>query len=77
MLTCHSVWSQLIASISAVRSVFASNDAISTGLKTFTLRLVESATEKLGWEFEPDEGFLTGQLRSLLIGAAGQAGHKP
>ena len=64
-------------SLSNVRSVFASNEAISTGLKTFTLRLVESATENIGWDFKPDEDFLTGQLRALLIGTAGLAGHKP
>ena len=72
-----SVWSQLITSLSNVRSIFASNQAISAGLKTFALRLVESATESIGWEFKHDEDFLTGQLRSLLIGTAGLAGHKP
>lgn len=72
-----SVWSQLIVSLSNVRSVFASNETISKGLKTFTLRLVESVTEKLGWDFPPKEDFLTGQLRALLIATAGLAGHKP
>ncbi|KAL8819431.1 MAG: hypothetical protein Q9191_007739 [Dirinaria sp. TL-2023a] len=74
--TSHAVWSQLIMSLSNVRSIFASNEAISTGLKAFTLRLVGSATENIGWDFKPDEDFLTGQLRALLIGTAGLAGHK-
>ena len=75
--TNHAVWSQLITSLSNVRSIFASNETISAGLKTFTLRLVESATEQIGWDFAPNEDFLTGQLRALLIGTAGLAGHQP
>lgn len=59
-----------------VRSVFAENDNLSAGLKTFTLRLVESATEKIGWDFGPNDDFLTGQLRALLIRTAGGAGHQ-
>lgn len=59
-----------------VRSVFAENDTLSAGLKTFTLRLVESATEKIGWDFGPNDDFLTGQLRALLIRTAGGAGHQ-
>lgn len=46
------------------------------GLKKFTLNLVAAETEKIGWDFRPDEDFLTGQLRALLITAAGDAGHK-
>lgn len=75
--TNHAVWSQLITSLSNVRSIFASNPTISTGLKTFTLRLVSPATENLGWDFAPTESFLTGQLRALLISTAGLAGHEP
>lgn len=75
-LTKNRVWSQLIGSLTYIRSIFAENEKISEGLKTFTLRLVEAATEKIGWDFAPDEDFLIGQLRALLIGTAGLAGHQ-
>ena len=75
-LTWSSVWSQIVGSLANIRSVFADNEEISAALKTYTLRLVSAATEKIGWEFEPKEDFLTGQLRALLISTAGSAGHK-
>ena len=59
----------------SVRSVFAENEVIAHALKSFTLKLVTGAVEKIGWEFEPNEGLLIGQLRSLLITTAGGAGH--
>lgn len=75
-LTCFSVWSQIVGSLANIRSVFADNEELFTALKTYTLRLVSAATEKIGWEFGPKEDFLTGQLRGLLISTAGGAGHK-
>ena len=30
----------------------------------------------MGWDFAPDEDYLTGQLRALLIGQAGRSGHE-
>ena len=77
ILTESSVWSQIVVSLTKIRSIFASNEVVSEGLKAFTLRLVKSATEKIGWDFKPDEDYLTGQLRALLIGTAGLAGHEP
>ena len=70
-----SVWSQIISSLGNIRSVFSENETLTHGLKEFTLRLVTSATEEIGWDFAPNEKFLTGQLRSLLISTAGSAGH--
>jgi hypothetical protein len=32
--------------------------------------------ERIGWDFAPDEDYLTGQLRSLLISHAGRSGHE-
>jgi hypothetical protein len=69
------VWSQVLNSLGAVRSVFATNPLISVGLEKFILQLVTPAVEKIGWKFDPEEGLRTGQLRSLLIGSAGGAGH--
>lgn len=71
-----SVWSQIVSSLANIRSVFADNEKISTALKTYTFRLVSTTTEKFGWDFEPNEDFLTGQLRALLINTAGGAGHQ-
>ena len=38
---------------------------------------MEKATFGVGWQFSPSESFLTGQLRALLLGSAGLAGHQP
>ncbi|KAL9596173.1 MAG: hypothetical protein Q9179_004710 [Wetmoreana sp. 5 TL-2023] len=73
--TNHAVWAQMIASLSNIRSVFAENEAVAGGLKGFVLRLVSPALEYIGWDSKANEDFLTGQLRSLLIGTAGSAGH--
>ncbi|KAL8735688.1 MAG: hypothetical protein Q9181_002751 [Wetmoreana brouardii] len=73
--TDYAVWTQMIASLSNIRSVFAENKAVAEGLRGFMLRLVSPATENIGWDSKANEDFLTGQLRSLLIGTAGSAGH--
>ena len=70
------VWAQAITSVDHVRSIFADNEIAAAGLKAFTLKLVASATEKIGWDFAPQENFLTGQLRALLINSAGSSGHQ-
>ncbi|KAL9014793.1 MAG: hypothetical protein Q9173_000584 [Seirophora scorigena] len=74
--TSYAAWAQLVASLVNIRSIFAENKAVADGLKQFTLKLVSSATEKIGWEFGPEEDYLTGQLRALLLSTAGGAGHK-
>jgi ERAP1-like C-terminal domain len=71
-----SVWSQIQSSLARVRMVFASNQKIFEGLKTFTLKLVSPAAERLGWEFREDDDYLTVQLRKLLLGMAAGAGHE-
>lgn len=70
-----SVWAQLLASLLNIRSIFAENIPVADGLKHFTLKLLSSATEEIGWEYRPEEDYLTGQLRALLIGTAGGARH--
>ena len=75
-LTSSSVWVQIIGTLTNIRSVFAENESVANGLKTFTSRLVEAANEKIGWEFGPNDDYLTGQVRALLIRTAGGAGHK-
>ncbi|PYI30864.1 hypothetical protein BP00DRAFT_345294 [Aspergillus indologenus CBS 114.80] len=70
------IWSQISTSIGNLRSVFAQNNSVSSGLKKFTLELVSLAAEEVGWEFKPEDDYLTVQLRKLLIGMACHAGHK-
>ncbi|PGH23121.1 hypothetical protein AJ80_02749 [Polytolypa hystricis UAMH7299] len=70
------VWSQIATSLGNLRSVFSANDEVAAGLKKFIVKLTTPAVEKVGWEFRPDEDYLTGQLRRLLIATAGHAGHQ-
>ena len=70
------VWSQVLSSLGHIRTVFADNEKVASGLQKFQLKLVTPAAEKLGWEFKDSEDYLTSQLRSLLISAAGLAGHE-
>ena len=74
--TNYLVWSQILGSLSTVKSVFAEDTEITEGLKKFTLKLISLAVEKIGWESSADEDFLTGQLRSLLILSAGLSSHE-
>ena len=71
----YHVWSQVLTSLGNIRSVFADNEKVADGLKKFTLKLVAPAAEKIGWEFK-NKDFLQGQMRALLITAAGGAGHE-
>lgn len=70
------VWQQIITSLSNLRSVFAANEQVATGLKNFVRKLVTPTAEKVGWEFAPDEDYLVGLLRKLVISAAGHSGHE-
>lgn len=70
------VWAQISGSLAKVRSVFSSNKQILDALKKFTLKLCTPAAEKIGWESVPDEDYLTGMLRNLLLGMAAGAGHE-
>ncbi|KAI5299773.1 hypothetical protein KEM55_001781, partial [Ascosphaera atra] len=70
------VWKQLASSLGNLRSVFSEDDEISNALKKYVLKLVTPVVGKVGWEFKPDEDYLTGQLRQLLIPLAGHVGHE-
>jgi aminopeptidase N len=76
MLILDSVWQQILVSLGNIRSIFSDVEDVSKGLTAFTLKLVTPATDKIGLEFPPGEDLLTGQLRALLVGQAGLAGHK-
>lgn len=70
------VWSQIMASIGSVRSIFSGTEDINDGLKKFYLKLVSPAAEKVGWDFTKGEPFLVGQLRAALLLSAGLNGHE-
>ncbi|KAI9697720.1 MAG: hypothetical protein M1820_007707 [Bogoriella megaspora] len=70
------VWDQITSSLGGIRTVFANEEDIAKGLKSFTLKLVSPAVEKIGWEFPANEDFLTGQMRANLISSAAGAGHQ-
>jgi aminopeptidase N len=74
--TNYLVWSEVLSSLGNIRSVFADDEQVSEGLRQFSLRLVDQATRKIGWEFAPNEDYLTGQLRALLLSSAGLSGHE-
>ncbi|KAI9372391.1 peptidase family M1-domain-containing protein [Aspergillus egyptiacus] len=68
------VWSQISSSVGNLRSVFSQNEAVAEGLKKFARTLSSPAVTKIGWDFKPDEDYLTIQLRKLLIAMSGLAG---
>lgn len=70
------VWSQIITSLSTIKTAFSTDAVIRDALKRFSLTLINSTVAKLGWEFLPGEDYLTGQLRALLIGSAGINGNQ-
>lgn len=69
------VWSQVLDSIGRVKSVFGDDEALKAGLEKFTLKLIDDAVARIGWEFAPDEEYLTTMLRKRLILTAGANGH--
>jgi aminopeptidase N len=70
------VWSQITSSLATIKSVFSEVAPVSDALKVFTLKLIDKAVGKIGWDFDPSEDYLTGQLRALLISTAGMNGNK-
>lgn len=73
--TDYLVWSSVLGAIGTVKSVFSEDEELAIALKKFTLKLIDEAVQKIGWEFAPKDDFLTTQLRSLLIITAGLNDH--
>ncbi|KAH6669607.1 hypothetical protein VD0002_g4586 [Verticillium dahliae] len=69
------VWSQVLDSIASVKSVFGEDEVIKKGLEAFTLKLIDEAVSKVGWDYPEGESYLTGLLRKRLILTAGVNGH--
>jgi aminopeptidase N len=73
--TNYLVWAQVLDSLSALKSIFGSDETIKKGLENFSLKLVGEAVEKIGWEFPEGEDYLTGMLRKRLLLHAAANGH--
>jgi aminopeptidase N len=69
------VWSQITSSLAIIKSIFSEEEDIAKALEAFTVRLIEEAVKRVGWEHCPEEDYLTGQLRVLLISSAGHNGN--
>ncbi|CRK17707.1 hypothetical protein BN1723_017571 [Verticillium longisporum] len=69
------VWSQVLDSIASVKSVFGEDEVIKKGLEAFTLKLIDEAVSKVGWDYPEGESYLTGLLRKRLLLTAGVNGH--
>ena len=71
------VWAEITGQLGKLRGLFAeTSPEIKGGLKKFTLDLVTPTVDRVGWEFEDGEDFLTGRLRALILSTAGGAGHR-
>ncbi|KAI3327730.1 peptidase family M1 [Xylariaceae sp. AK1471] len=73
--TNYLVWSQVLDSLSTLKSIFGQDETIKQGLENFSLKLVGNAVEKIGWEFHEGEDYLTGLLRKRLLLHAAANGH--
>ena len=74
--TSYYVWQTVITAIGIMQSVFSQNPAFAKGFNKLLLELISPTVERLGWKPSPNEDYLTTQLRSLLILAAGRSGHE-
>ncbi|KAI0179940.1 peptidase family M1-domain-containing protein [Hypoxylon sp. FL1284] len=68
-------WAQVLDSLSLVKAIFGDDEAIKRGLEKFTLKLISSQVEKLGWDFPEGEDYLKGLLRKRLLFSAAMNGH--
>ncbi|KAI0192671.1 peptidase family M1 [Xylaria flabelliformis] len=65
--TNHLVWCAVLDSLNGLKSIFGQDDDLKQGLENFSLKLVDNAVEKIGWEFSENEDYLTGLLRKRLL----------
>ncbi|QIX02058.1 hypothetical protein AMS68_007575 [Peltaster fructicola] len=70
------VWSEILSSLNKIMSVFSGDTQVSAGLRKFKLKLVSATADRVGWQFNSSEDFLTGQSRALLLTNAGLVGHE-
>ncbi|KAI1325932.1 peptidase family M1 [Xylariaceae sp. FL0255] len=73
--TNHFVWAQVLDSLNLVKNIFGDDETIKKGLEKFSLKLVSSVVEKVGWEYPEGEDYLTGLLRKRVLLNAAVNGH--
>ncbi|KAG6266511.1 hypothetical protein E4U47_005743 [Claviceps purpurea] len=69
------VWTQVLDSIASVKSVFSEDKDIKKGLDKFTLKLISSKANEVGWESAPNEGYLDTILRKHILGTGVSISH--
>ncbi|PHH70717.1 hypothetical protein CDD82_6963 [Ophiocordyceps australis] len=69
------VWTQILDSISLVKSVFAEDKELKRGIEKFARKLIGDKVKELGWEYGDGESYLIGLLRKQIIGVAVVSGH--
>jgi aminopeptidase N len=70
------VWSSILGSLGHIKAIFSETPDLQKGLQKFSLKLLAQVVDRVGWEYAPDEDYLTGQLRALVISIAGANGHE-
>ncbi|KAI1171642.1 peptidase family M1-domain-containing protein [Nemania sp. FL0916] len=73
--TNYLVWCSVLDSVSDLKAIFGQDKVLKQGLQNFCLKLIDSAVEKIGWEFSDAEDYLTGLLRKMLLLQAALNGH--
>lgn len=71
------VWESALSSIGTIKAatIFESQ-SFKDALSVFTLDLISSKLNEVGYEFSDSDSFADQQLKSLLFGSAAAAGHK-
>lgn len=68
------VWDEVLKRLSQLQSCwYEQPEKISDALRAFSMNLVSEKFAEIGWDAKPDEDYLTGQLRPLLIKEASYA----
>lgn len=73
--THYRVLSQALDSINLVKSVFGEDETIKKGMNAFSLRLIDTALNKIGWDVPKGEDYNTSLLRKKLFLSAVGSGH--
>jgi aminopeptidase 2 len=71
------VWQEITTRLGSVRGAWMFEDqSIKDALQTFQKDLVSSRAHEIGWEFQPSDGHVQQQYKSLLFGSAALSGDK-
>lgn len=72
----YTVWNELIGCLASVRSVwYLEEPAVQDRLVELSLAVIEGIAKEVDWDVSEDDDYSTSQLRSLVLGTAGNLGH--